>query len=67
MDPVLHLVRNAVSHGIEPPDVRIASGKNPEGTITLQRSAVGDIVVLEIADDGYGVDEDAVVAARQAG
>ena len=68
MDPVLHLVRNAVSHGIEPPDVRITSGKSPEGTITLSAAAVGDIVTLEVADDGYGVDEDAVVRkAQQAG
>ena len=68
MDPVLHLVRNAVSHGIEPPDVRIANGKSPEGTITLSAAAVGDMVTLEVADDGYGVDEEAVVdKARQAG
>ena len=68
MDPVLHLVRNAVSHGIEPPDVRTAQGKSPEGTITLSAAAVGDMVTLEVADDGYGVDEQAVVnKARQAG
>ena len=68
MDPVLHLVRNAVSHGIEPPDVRIAQGKSPEGTITLTAAAVGDMVTLEIADDGYGVEADAVVKkAREAG
>lgn len=68
MDPVLHLVRNAVSHGIEPPDVRIARGKSPEGAITLSAAAVGDMVTLEIADDGYGVDADAVIEkARQAG
>ena len=68
MDPVLHLVRNAVSHGIEPPEVRIAQGKSPEGTITLSAAAVGDIVTLEIADDGYGVDADAVIEkAREAG
>jgi len=68
MDPVLHLVRNAVSHGIEPPEVRIAHGKSPEGTITLSAAAVGDLVTLEVADDGYGVDEEAVVhKARQAG
>ena len=68
MDPVLHLVRNAVSHGIEPPDVRISRGKNPEGTITLSAAAVGDIVTLEVADDGYGVDEETVIEkARQAG
>jgi two-component system chemotaxis sensor kinase CheA len=68
MDPVLHLVRNAVSHGVERPDVRIAQGKNPEGIITLSAAAVGDIVTLEIADDGYGVDADAVIEkAREAG
>jgi len=68
MDPVLHLVRNAVSHGIEPPEVRIANGKSPEGTITLSAAAVGDMVTLEVADDGYGVNEEAVVnKARQAG
>jgi two-component system chemotaxis sensor kinase CheA len=67
MDPVLHLVRNAVSHGIEQPDVRMAKGKNPEGTITLSASAVGDTVVLEVADDGYGVDVDAVVRKAQQG
>ena len=68
MDPVLHLVRNAVSHGIEAPDVRIANGKSAEGTITLSASTVGDVVVLEIADDGRGIDQAAVVAkARQSG
>ena len=68
MDPVLHLVRNAVSHGIEPPELRVAKGKKPEGTITLSASTVGDIVALEIADDGHGVDVEAVAAkARRAG
>ncbi len=68
MDPVLHLVRNAVSHGIEPPDARVAAGKKPEGTITLTAAAVGDVVTLEVADDGRGVDVAAVVdKAREAG
>ena len=68
MDPVLHLVRNAVSHGIEAPDVRLAAGKKPEGTITLTAAAVGDVVTLEVADDGRGVDVAAVVEkAREAG
>ena len=56
MDPVLHLVRNAISHGIETPDVRVAKGKKPEGTIVLSAATVGDVVTLEIADDGQGVD-----------
>ncbi len=68
MDPVLHLVRNAVSHGIEPPDERIAHGKRPEGTITLSASAAGELVTIEIADDGRGVDAaDVIARARQAG
>jgi two-component system chemotaxis sensor kinase CheA len=62
MDPVLHLVRNAVSHGIEPADERIAAGKAAEGTVSLGASAAGDIVTLEIADDGRGVDAGRVLA-----
>jgi two-component system chemotaxis sensor kinase CheA len=68
MDPVLHLVRNAVSHGIEPPDERIARGKRPEGTITLTAAAAGELVTIDIEDDGRGVDAAAVAArARDAG
>src|SRR4029453_13956664 len=62
MDPVLHLVRNAVSHGIESVDERIAAGKPPEGTISLSASAAGEIVTLEIADDGPGRDPEGVLA-----
>jgi len=63
MDPLLHLVRNAVSHGIESPDERAAAGKPPEGTITLGALTAGDLVVIEIEDDGRGIDP-ARVAAR---
>jgi two-component system, chemotaxis family, sensor kinase CheA len=66
MDPVLHLVRNAVSHGIETADERIAAGKRPEGTIVLSATTAGDIVRIEIADDGRGVDAEAVIARAQA-
>ena len=62
MDPVLHLVRNAVSHGFERPDERVAAGKPAQGTLTLSAAAVGDAVILEIADDGRGIDAAAVVA-----
>jgi len=61
MDPVLHLVRNAFSHAIEPVEERIAAGKPSHGTITLAASTSGDAVCLEIADDGRGIDADAVV------
>ena len=68
MDPVLHLVRNAVSHGIESADERIAAGKPPEGTVSLSASAAGEIVTIEIADDGRGVDAARVLdAAARAG
>jgi two-component system chemotaxis sensor kinase CheA len=68
MDPVLHLVRNAVSHGIETADERIAAGKRPEGTIVLSAVSAGDVVRIEIADDGRGVDAKAVITrARAAG
>ena len=54
MDPVLDLVRNAVTHGFEIPAERLAAGKPAEGTLTLSAVGVGDSVLLEIADDGRG-------------
>jgi two-component system, chemotaxis family, sensor kinase CheA len=60
MDPILHLVRNAVGHGIETVDRRVAAGKPPEGTIRLTATTVGESVVIEIADDGAGIDLAAV-------
>jgi two-component system chemotaxis sensor kinase CheA len=66
MDPVLHLVRNAVSHGFEPAAERVAAGKPAEGTLTLSASGVGESVLLEIADDGRGIDAAAVAARARA-
>ena len=66
MDPVLHLVRNAVSHAFELPAERVAAGKPEEGTLTLGAASIGDTVVLEIADDGRGVDAEAVAARARA-
>lgn len=56
MDPLLHLVRNAVSHGIETPDQRIAAGKPAEGRLRLSASTAGDTVLVELEDDGQGID-----------
>jgi len=68
MDPVLHLVRNAISHGIEAPEDRIAAGKPPDGTIRLAASTLGESVVLEVSDDGCGMNREAIVdRARAAG
>jgi two-component system chemotaxis sensor kinase CheA len=67
-DPLLHLVRNAVSHGLEPAAVREAAGKRPKGRITLRAAAAGGMIVLEVEDDGRGVRVDEVFArARAAG
>jgi len=66
MDPVLHLVRNAVSHGFESAADRLAAGKPAEGTLTLSASGVGDSVLLEIADDGRGIDVEAVADRARA-
>jgi two-component system chemotaxis sensor kinase CheA len=65
---VLHIVRNAVSHGIETPDERIAAGKPPAATLRLAAAASGETVTIEIADDGRGIDVERVAErARQAG
>ncbi|MDT7781528.1 MAG: two-component system, chemotaxis family, sensor kinase CheA [Acidobacteriota bacterium] len=68
MGPLLHLVRNAVSHGLETVEERVAQGKSPEGRLTLRASTAGDNVVIEIADDGRGIDAERVaVRARERG
>lgn len=67
-DPMLHLVRNAVSHGLESTSERIAAGKAPRGRLTLRAFAAGGTIVLEVEDDGRGVQVEAVFArARAAG
>jgi two-component system chemotaxis sensor kinase CheA len=55
-DPLVHLVRNAVDHGIEMPDAREANGKPREGNIVLGAAQEGDHILLTIADDGAGMD-----------
>lgn len=59
-DPLLHLIRNCIDHGIEAPDVRVKAGKASQGTIGLKASHQGDSLVIEIADDGAGIDLDNV-------
>jgi two-component system chemotaxis sensor kinase CheA len=54
-DPLTHAVRNSLDHGIEPPEVREAAGKDPEGTLRLRAVQEGSHVVIEVADDGAGI------------
>ena len=60
MDPLLHLVRNAVSHGVETPDERRAQNKPPAGLLSLSARTSGESILIEIADDGRGIDVDRV-------
>lgn len=55
-DPLVHLVRNSCDHGIEMPELRAKAGKNREGTIRLSASQEGDHILLQIEDDGAGMD-----------
>ena len=61
-DPMVHLVRNAIDHGLETPDKRRTSGKGDTGTLTLQASHRGGNIVVEVSDDGAGLNRDAIVA-----
>lgn len=55
-DPLMHLLRNAIAHGIEFPEERIKKGKNEKGTITLDAQQIGDQLRIEVQDDGKGID-----------
>lgn len=61
-DPLVHLVRNAVDHGVEPPEVRQAAGKHPQGVIHVTVEQRGAKVLLSLHDDGGGIDLDRVRA-----
>jgi two-component system chemotaxis sensor kinase CheA len=60
-EPLLHLVRNAFAHGIETPEERVAAGKPPEATIQLGAKSSGQSVVIQIRDDGRGIDAATIV------
>ena len=67
-DPLVHLVRNAVDHGIEMPDKRRAAGKDEQGTISLHAYHKGGNVIVEVSDDGAGLQRDKILAkARERG
>jgi two-component system chemotaxis sensor kinase CheA len=61
-DPLVHLIRNSIDHGIELPDARIAAGKPAQGTVHLGAVHSGDSVLLTIRDDGAGLDREAIRA-----
>ena len=67
-DPLNHLVRNSIDHGIETPETRLAAGKPAKGTITLRAFHQGGNIVIEVSDDGAGLNRDRILAkARSQG
>jgi two-component system chemotaxis sensor kinase CheA len=67
-DPLTHLVRNSLDHGIEPPEARVALGKPPTGTITMKAYHQSGNVVIEVGDDGAGLNRERILAkARERG
>jgi two-component system chemotaxis sensor kinase CheA len=61
--PLSHLIRNSVDHGVESPEVRVASGKSPEGSLSISASQRGGNLQIEVSDDGAGIDADRVRAS----
>jgi two-component system chemotaxis sensor kinase CheA len=67
-DPLMHMVRNSIDHGIEPPEVREAAGKSPTARVRLAAYHQGGHIVVEVADDGRGLDRESILnKARQKG
>lgn len=64
-DPLMHLIRNAMDHGLESTDDRIAKGKDPVGTITLEAKNTGGDVIVSVSDDGKGLDRTKLIAKAQ--
>ena len=62
LDPIMHCVRNSLDHGIETPEERKALGKSEQGTLLLKASNEGNMIVIEVVDDGKGIDVEAVKA-----
>ena len=61
-DPLVHLVRNSIDHGLEMPDVRRDAGKDETGTITLAASHQGGHIVIEVSDDGRGLNREKILS-----
>ena len=61
-DPLVHILRNSLDHGIEPPDIREKKGKPSAGTLRIEAAVHGDFIVVEVSDDGAGIDPKRVAA-----
>ncbi|KAB0606606.1 chemotaxis protein CheW, partial [Castellaniella defragrans] len=61
IDPLTHLVRNSLDHGLETPDARIAQGKDPEGTLILSAQHNGGQIIIDVIDDGAGLNRERIL------
>lgn len=59
-DPMVHLIRNSLDHGVEPPEIRVGAGKAPEGILHLEAEHSGAHVLIRIRDDGAGIDKEKI-------
>jgi two-component system chemotaxis sensor kinase CheA len=66
-DPLLHIIRNAVGHGIETPEERMAAGKEPKGTVLVRARQESNHIRVDVEDDGRGIDLDKIKALAEAG
>ncbi len=64
-DPLMHMIRNSMDHGIETPEERIAHGKPEEGTVTLSAQNIGSDIIIEVADDGAGLDRERILSKAE--
>src|SRR5437660_3163311 len=64
-DPLLHMIRNAVDHGIESPAARRKKGKSPVGNITVRAAHQGGNIVIDVSDDGAGLDRQRILEVAQ--
>ncbi len=62
LDPIMHSVRNSIDHGIEKPELRLEAGKSETGEVLLKAGNEGNMIIIEIADDGKGIDVESVRA-----
>jgi two-component system chemotaxis sensor kinase CheA len=65
-DPLTHMIRNALDHGIESPEVRMRKGKDPCGSVTLRAYREAGSIVIQLADDGAGLDRERILARARA-
>lgn len=61
-DPLVHIIRNAIDHGLETPEERAATGKRPNGRLVVSARQSGNQIIIEVADDGRGIDVERVIA-----